>query len=75
MDMIENSLKAIFAVIGAIVLAVFAKRWAEMKKRDLKNKRQAVEDVKATIIHSNDSTSLDDLVDRENERARARHDN
>lgn len=74
MDLITDSLKTIIGVVTAILLAIFAKRWSDMKKRDRENKRQVVESVKATIIHTNDSTPLDDLVDRENESARRRND-
>lgn len=68
-----EAIKAIIAVMAALGLAVFAKRWSDMKKRDRENKRRAVEDVKATIIHTNDSTDLESLVDRENERAKSRN--
>lgn len=75
MEALTDLLKAIFAVLSAIVLAIFAKRYADMKKRERENKRKLVEDVKATIIHRNDSTDLESLVDRENERSKSRHDN
>lgn len=37
-----------------------------MKKRDIENKRQEVERVKAGIILKNDSTDIDELIEREN---------
>ena len=75
MELLADSLKAIIAIVGALLLAIFAKRYADMKKRDRENQRKAVEDVKATIISRNDSTDLESLVDRENERSKSRHDN
>ena len=68
-----DSLKAIIAVLAALALAIFAKRWSDMKKRDVENRRREDEDVKETIIDHNNDTPLTDLVDRENESARGRN--
>ena len=69
-----QGLETIVGVVIALLLAIFAKRYSDMRKRDILSRLKEVEDVKATIIHRNDSTDLESLVDRENKSARRRHD-
>ena len=65
-----ETVKSIILLFAALVLAIFAKRYADMKERDLKNRLKEVEDEKKNIVLANDSTDLDDLVERENARLR-----
>lgn len=69
-----DALIAIGAIIVAIGLAIFGKRYSEMKKREVQNRVNEVENAKRKIVDTNDDTSLDELIDRENASARRRRD-
>jgi hypothetical protein len=68
MDQVIDILKAIFAVIGTIVLAVFAKRYSDLKKEAAFGKKLEVENEILKTTHANDALSGDELMERENRR-------
>jgi hypothetical protein len=63
-----DQIKTILAIFGALVLAVFAKRYSDLKKKALGSQKKDVELEKKKIILENDNTNLIDLVERENKR-------
>ena len=72
-DLLAN-LRTIIGLVIALGLAIFAKRYSDMKNRDVKNRRREVEIDKETVTDRNDDLPLDDLVHRENDSARRRGD-
>jgi hypothetical protein len=63
-----EAIKAIFAVIGAICLALFAKRYSDLKRKENELKAKLVQDEIRKTTDANDSMSTDDLMERENKR-------
>ncbi len=63
-----EALKAILAIVGALFLALFAKRYSDLKKREAALRKQKVEDEKHKVIFDNNHMPIGDIVDRENDR-------
>jgi C4-dicarboxylate transporter len=67
-EQIVDSFKTISAIITAILLAIFAKRYSDLKKRKAELERQELENKKEQVIYENNATDLESLVERENKR-------
>lgn len=69
-DDLIYALKAVLGVLMAIGLAIFAKRYSDMKRKAEKQRMKEVADEIIKTTDSNNSMPIDDLIERENARFR-----
>ena len=68
MDQMLESLKMIAGFVLALVLAIFAKRYADLKQKERLRKAEDVLRKINQTIDQNDALPIDDLIKRENRR-------
>lgn len=68
MDQLVDAFKAVGGLVLAIGLAIFAKKYADLKRKEQLRKAEDVLRKVNQVIDRNDSTPIDDLMDRENKR-------
>ena len=63
-----EAFKTILGIVAALALAIFAKRYADLKRKERLRKAEDVLRKVNEVIDRNDSMPIDDLMDRENDR-------
>jgi len=71
-DQLLDALKAIGGILVAIILAIFAKRYSDLKREAAWGKTHEVENEILKATNANDALSTDELMQRENRRGWAR---
>ena len=61
-------LQTIFSIVAALFLAIFAKRYSDLKKRDEALRAREIQDKISKVENENNALSTDDLVAREQAR-------
>jgi hypothetical protein len=63
-----EALRTFAAIVGVLWVLALIARWRQLKKIEAEQNFRSVEDDIAKKALENDSTPIDDLVDRENKR-------
>lgn len=68
LNQIIQGSEAIIGIIIALCLAIFAKKYSDLKKRERQAKAKEVDRAIGEVLRDNDALSTDELMQRENKR-------